>query len=51
MLIALIKCHAGGTQDASPLESWGMIKGRFGQPGADGVVFCVIFWSLSTMKI
>ena len=27
------------TQDVDPLESWGMNKGRFGQPCADGAVF------------
>jgi hypothetical protein len=29
----------GGAQDVEPLESWGMIKGRFGQLYADGAVF------------
>ena len=27
--------------DVEPLEYWGMNKGRFGQPGADGAAFCV----------
>jgi hypothetical protein len=33
----LIPCR--GTQNASPLVSWGIGKGRFGQPGADGAAF------------
>jgi hypothetical protein len=28
-------------QDVEPLELWGMKKGRFDQPGADGAAFCV----------
>ncbi len=29
-------------QNVEPLESWGIKKGRFGLPGADGAAFCVI---------
>jgi hypothetical protein len=29
-------------QNVEPLESWGMNKGRFGQPGADWAAFCVL---------
>jgi hypothetical protein len=29
-------------QDALPLESWGMNKGRFGQLCADGAAFFVL---------
>jgi hypothetical protein len=38
-------------QDASPLVSWRMNKGRFSQQGADGAAFFVKFGSLSLMKI
>jgi hypothetical protein len=39
--LQLIKCLSGGTQDALPLESWGMNKSRFDQLGADGAAFLV----------
>jgi len=34
-------------QHASPLVSWGMIKGRFGQLCADGAAFFVKFGSVN----
>ena len=40
--LQLIKCLSGGTQNAIPLESWGMNKGRFGQPSADGAAFFIL---------
>jgi hypothetical protein len=36
------KCLSGGTQDALPLESRGMNKGRDRQPCADGAAFFVL---------
>jgi hypothetical protein len=40
--LQLIKCLSGGTQDATPLGSWSMNKGRNLQPGADGAAFYLV---------
>jgi hypothetical protein len=40
-------------QDASPLESWEIIEGRFSQPFADDAAFCVLMFirDISLLKV